>query len=634
MPKIKIILLTILILPACFYLNAQNETAPFKRAEQATTLLRNEGRLLPLQRLDTLQIAYLRFGTIVDDRFLSTAKKYTDISIEEVPATLDTEWFDRIQSQYNLLLLEIQDYPIGNSVPPAYQQKSIIQALVKLPSSITTITGDGSIFQVIPSLQKAPHLLIAPNRMKFAPSIAAQIIFGGMPANGRLLGPIAGAGFRRGSGLNTTATRLGYAPPGYVDMEAQVLEDSITAILQEGIQKKAFPGAQVLVARKGKVVYHQAFGYHTDDSLRAVSPEDVYDLASITKIAGPLPVLMKLHGEGHFDLDAPLKAYFPRFRWSNKAKLTFRPMLAHHARLRPWIPYWRSTLKWNAKYPWRKGWDKERINDYDFRCRTFELDSSKRYPIRVTDSLWLHHKYQKQIYRGIRKSPLNEEPGYTYSGLLFYLLPEIIENITEQDYLSYLNDHIYGKLQANLTYRPMDHFPKSQIVPTERDTFFRMQLLHGTVHDEGAAMMDGISGNAGLFGTANGLAKLMALYLNEGNYGGEQIIAAESLREFTNCQYCEEGNRRGLGFDKPLIKYDRQRSSVAEAASPESFGHSGYTGTFTWVDPKQELIYIFLSNRVYPTRANKGIYQYNIWPRIHAVLYQACRDVAGEQPNK
>ena len=604
---------------------SQSSDASFKRATQATTLLRNDHDRIPLQRLDTLRIGYIQFGIMNDTRFLDRLQSYTDIHIEKIPEKGHEQWIEEVQQKYNLLILEIQDYPIGQRVPPVFAQEDLLKPLAPLKNTITVIVGEGSIFQPMLWMQQVPQLLIAPHHMDEAPDIAAQIIFGGLPAIGKLLGPIPGTHFKRGEGFSTEASRLGYAPPAYVDMDKKILDEYIEAIIGEGIEAAAFPGAQVLVARKGKVVYHEAFGHLTKKQEQVVKKDAIYDLASITKISGPLPALMKLHGEGKFELDAPLKKYIKGFSFSNKAKLTFRPMLAHNAGLRPWIPYWRNTLSWNEKYPWKEGWDNEKINDFDFRQKTFQQDSSEQYTIKVTDQLWLHHKYKKQMYRAIKKSPLNEQKEYAYSGLLFYLLPDIIENISGQNYVQYLHTQFYDKLGAELTYKPLEKYPLERIIPTERDTFFRMQLLHGTVHDEGAAMMDGISGNAGLFGTAEGLAKLMSLYLNEGTYGGEQLIAAKSIQEFTHCHYCEEGNRRGLGFDKPLIEYDAEKSAVAEEASPASYGHSGYTGTFTWVDPKQELIFIFLSNRVYPTRANRRIYELNIRPRIHEAIYKALK---------
>ncbi|MEO0341131.1 MAG: serine hydrolase, partial [Bacteroidota bacterium] len=442
-------------------------------------------------------------------------------------------------------------------------------------------------------------------------SLAAQTIFGGFDK----------------TGLEGGKKRLGYAPPEALGLDGKLLKDSIQAIIQQGLDEGAFPGAQVLVAYKGSIIYHEAFGYHTYDKKKATQLDDIYDLASVTKVSSSLPYLMKRHGQGKFDLEASLGDYFPDFKRSNKGDIIFRQILAHNARLRPWIPYWKGTLKKHPKYPWSKKWDNERINDYQFRKKTFSRDSSADYNIYVADDLWQHRDYQQKMMKGIKKSPLNDKPGYVYSGLLFYLLPEYVARTSGKPYAEALDYYFYKPLGAHtLGFNPLKEFPKGRIIPTERDTFFRMTQIHGHVHDEGAAMMGGLSSNAGLFSSANDLAKLFQMYLNGGEYGGERYIAAESVKEFTRCQYCEEDNRRGLGFDKPLIEYNEASSSVAEAASPASFGHSGYTGTFAWADPEAELLFIFMSNRVYPTRLNRKLYSLGIRPRIHTAIYQALNN--------
>ena len=402
------------------------------------------------------------------------------------------------------------------------------------------------------------------------------------------------------------------------------LRDSIRAILEEGIAGGAFPGAQVLVWHRGEPLVHVTAGYHTYEKLRPTRPDDVYDLASVTKTSSALLVLMQQYGRGELDLDAPLGVLFPELKGTDKRLVPLRSVLAHRAGLLAWVPYWQSTLRGNARYPWRKNWDATRTNDYRFRNRTIRRDSSRRFPIRLTDDMWLHRKYrEKRIYRAIRKSPLQPPGDYVYSGLLFYLLPAYVERTTGTDYRTYLRENFYDPLGADeLGYRPLDRgIPLDRIVPTEVDTFFRMDTLHGVVHDEGAAMMDGVSSNAGLFSTAEDLAKLYQMLLNGGEYAGRRYLTQAAVDTFTSYQYPAEGSRRGLGFDKPLLEYDPVASSVAEDASPASFGHSGYTGTFVWADPGTELLYIFLSNRVHPSRDRRAIYDLNIRPRIHTLLY-------------
>lgn len=597
----------------------------FKRAEQATTVLINKDELLPLKRLDTLRIAHISFGQLQTGPFLETLNKYAPVTHVDTPFDITAEWVAEQREKFDLFILELEDIPVAGQVPAVYNYQDFIQPIIEQLPTLVFINGDGSVLQVMPFLRKAHGMLITPSHEAMGTVVAAQIIFGAVGAQGKLRGGLRGTDLRTGDGYTYPGgEHLRYTPFDYAELDQSLLEDSIAAIVEEGIAKGAFPGAQVLVARHGNVVYHKAFGHHTFENTQAVSTDDLYDLASVTKISSALPALMKLHGEGKFQLNAPLEKYMPEFKGSDKGDLTFRSMLAHNARLRPWIPYWKGTLRGHSRYPWQKRWDNERINDGRFRWFTFKADSSKRFPIYVTDNLWLHRKYKKRIYKAIKKSPLNEEPGYVYSGLLFYLLPEIVADLTTTAYTEYLDRHFYHRLGAfSLGYRPLEEYPREQIVPTEQDTFFRMQQLHGYVHDEGAAMMGGISANAGLFANARDLAKLMHLYMNNGRAAGEQLIDSASVAEFTRCQYCEEGNRRGLGFDKPMIEYDSARSYVAGSASPSSFGHSGYTGTFTWADPESGLLLVFLSNRVYPTRENRKLYELNIRPRLHEVLYQA-----------
>jgi CubicO group peptidase (beta-lactamase class C family) len=223
----------------------------------------------------------------------------------------------------------------------------------------------------------------------------------------------------------------------------------------------------------------------------------------------------------------------------------------------------------------------------------------------------------------IRKSPVNPEQGYLYSGLAFYLWPEIVEQLTGKEFEAYLKDSIYHILGANtLTYNPYKYFGLDRIIPTENDTFFRKIQIHGWVHDEGAAMMNGVSANAGLFGTTTDLAKLMQMYLNMGEYGGYRFITRPTLKNFTSYHYANENVHRGLGFDKPLLK-DKERGMPAKDAGEDSFGHSGYTGTFIWADPDTGILFVFMSNRVYPTRENNKIASLSIRPKMHQVVYDA-----------
>ena len=386
---------------------------------------------------------------------------------------------------------------------------------------------------------------------------------------------------------------LPYSPIDTLDYDSLYLHQTLDSIIQTGIDSAAFPGAQLLVIHKGKSIFDKTFGHHTYDKIRPVQAKDLYDLASVSKTTTGTLALMYLYDKGLFDLDGLWQDDFPSFKNSNKANLDFRSVLAHQARLIPYITFWAKAKRKNGKFKWR----------------TFKSKPSKRFPIKITDKLYLHRNYKKKMYNGIKKSNLRADTSYKYSGLSFLLYPDLIKEKTGQSFDTFLYNTFYKPIGAErLVFTPTKYFPLSEIVPTEVDTFFRQQLVHGTVHDENAAMLNGISSNAGLFGNAHDLGKLLQLFLNKGTYGDRRYLKASTIEEFTRCQFCEEGNRRGLGFDKPLIEYDAKAAYIAKSASPESYGHSGFTGTFYWVDPIADLIVIFLSNRVYPTRASRKLY--------------------------
>ena len=416
--------------------------------------------------------------------------------------------------------------------------------------------------------------------------------------------------FGGASGMHSNGDfRFGFGNAKEVGLDYDKMKYKIDSIANTAISDSVAPGIQVLVARYGVVVFHQTYGYHTYDSIKKVQMDDIYDWASVTKITSALPALMKLHDEDKFDLDATLGTYLPYFNHGNKKHLIFRRILSHNAGLTPWIPYWKTTLRRNGSFRWR----------------TLSHKKSEHYNIQIVPGLYLYNGYKKKIYRQIRRSKVNNinHPAYKYSGLSFYLFPEIVEKLSSNDFQKYLSDNFYKPLGANTVgYNPLKRFDIGRIIPTENDTLFRHTLIHGTVHDEGAAMMGGVSANAGLFGTTLDLAKIMQMYLWKGKYGGERYISENTINKFSFAHYANEGNRRGLGFDKPKLE-NREDDSCSPDASMSSFGHAGYTGTYTWVDPESGILFVFMSNRVYPTRENRLLYELNVRPSIHQAIYDA-----------
>jgi CubicO group peptidase (beta-lactamase class C family) len=343
-----------------------------------------------------------------------------------------------------------------------------------------------------------------------------------------------------------------------------------------------------------------------------VKDDDLYDLASITKISSTLPGLMLLNTEGKFDPDKTLGFYLPDFKKTNKGNIGMRDFLTHQAGLTPFIMFWKETIKKNG----------------EFKPRTFSFGPSKKFPYEVAQGLYMHKNYRKKMFNEIKKSKLGEKK-YVYSDLTFIIAPEIINRLTGQKWYEFVTDSIYKKIGAmEMGFNPYKKFPIDRIVPTEYDSLFRKQLLHGTVHDEAAAMQGGISGHAGLFSDANDLMKLMELYRRMGEYGGQQIIGKNVMEEYTKVQFPANNNRRGLGFDKPLLnnsQLSENDSYPTRSASPESFGHSGYTGTFVWVDPVSEISYVFLCNRVNPTRRSEQLYNLNIRSGILKAIYDSIK---------
>ena len=396
-------------------------------------------------------------------------------------------------------------------------------------------------------------------------------------------------------------------------MSSESLNRKIDSITNIGLKAKAYPGCEIMVARKGIVVFHKTYGYHTYDGRIPVRKDDLFDLASVTKVSSTLAGLMLLNSEGKFSVERKLGDYLPDFRKTNKGDLLMKDLLTHQAGLKDWIPFWKETVR----------------ADSSFKRKIFRHEYSEKYPLKVANDLYINKNYRKKIFGEIKKSPLGEKK-YVYSDLTFIISTGIIDNLTGEKWYDFVTRNIYHKLGAyDICFNPYLKYSLQRIVPTEFDSLFRRQLLHGTVHDEGAAMLGGISGHAGLFATANDLMKLMELYRRKGEYGGEQIINRDILEEYTRVQFPENNNRRGLGFDKPYlnnVELGPADAYPAKSATPQSFGHSGYTGTFVWIDPINEITYIFFSNRVYPTRNNNLLSELNIRPYILQAIYDSIID--------
>ncbi len=596
-------------------LNApQFEVTQRKLIKSSLTLLANDD-ILPVENLENRKIAAVSIGSNAPTAFQKMLANYTSVEHFELPGNASEQEWAKLRmklTNYNLVIAGIHGI---NKYPPGQYgtnktERQAVENLVNENNTVLAFFGNAYALKYFENIHHVKGLILAYQDNALTQQLAAQLVFGGIGANGKL--PVSvDARFNAGDGIQVNSNRsFSYTIPEAAGIDSKKLY-KIDSIAQMGVEEKAYPGCQVLIAKDGKIVYHKCFGYLTYNKVRPVEKNQLYDWASVTKVTGPLPAIMKLVDEKKIDIDAPFSRYWPDFKGSNKERLILREVLAHQARLEPYIAYWRGAVN-------EKG---------ELDRRIFRHEPSEHFSIRVSDKLYMNPNYYSVMMDTLIRSELLPRRKYTYSGLSFYLYPKIIENLTGTDYETYVKQNFYRPLGAyTVTYNPYKHFPLKRIVPTEIDDFFRQEALCGFVHDEGAAMMAGISGNAGLFGTTNDLAKIFEMYLQKGYFGGRRYISEKTIGEFTRVQYPENENRRGLGFDKPLIDNDENEledAYPAVSSSVNSFGHSGFTGTFAWADPDNNLLFVFMSNRVYPTRENQRLYELNIRTEMHQAIYDS-----------
>ncbi|MVN76472.1 serine hydrolase [Hymenobacter sp. HMF4947] len=542
-------------------------------------VLRNEGGLLPLQRLDTLRLATVKVRSMPDVVDFSwnlpqDVANYAPGFYSVGPQAAD---FAQLRAS-NLLILALPD--------ASPRDRATLQQVLKLHKKVVVLLFDSTALAALPELHQVAAVVLAKARNTGACSQAIQVLFGGVGATGRLA-PAASASW--GPSLNTRGgLRLAYGTPTAAGLRPS-LSALVDSLMQRALDAGAFPGGQVVVVRHGVVALSRSYGVQQAGPAaqpRPVLNNTLYDFASLTKVTAALPALMRLQDLGLFGPDYTLGALFDFLEGSDKQNLRLRDVLTHQARLKPFIPFWQDYVNYSG-----------RLNR-----RYFRPDSSAAYSLPVAAGIWGSRALPARIYRGVANSPLNAKPGYVYSDFSFMLYPYYVQRASGKPFDQFVADEIYRPLGAStLGFNPERRFPRWRIAPTEYDSAFRKQLVHGTVHDENAAMLGGVSGHAGLFGTANDLAKLVQMYLWQGRYGGQQLIKAETIAEYTRCQFCPD-NRRALGFDKPDPK--NPALNAARSASPRSYGHTGFTGTYFWVEPDLDLFVILLTNRVNPTRRN------------------------------
>ena len=449
-------------------------------------------------------------------------------------------------------------------------------------------------------------IIHSPNSSEIEYGIASQLIFGGYPFNNTLTKDIR-TPHSEGYGLQTAKTRLSYGHLSNLKINNPKLTE-IDSIINDAIRNEAMPGCQILAAKDGHVFYQKSFGYHTYDSTsKKVSNSDIYDLASITKIASSAMTLMKLESEDKFSVDSVLGFYLPEMLDSSEYKhLKIKDILTHQAGLASWIPFFFNTLE-----------------DGKPSYALYSKFPSSIHKNRVANDLYILDSYRDSIFHTILNTELKKNKKYKYSDLGYYFINEIIGEITSQSQDQYV-EQIYSQLGLkNIGYCPRNKWNIDRIPPTENDTLFRNQLVHSDVHDQGAALLGGVGGHAGLFSNANDLAVIMQLFLNRGTYGGDTIFNKYMIEKYTSAPFYETNdNRRGIAFDKP-VRNGAGGPTCFECMSLSSFGHSGFTGNLTWADPESGLVYVFLSNRVYPDAENHKLITMNIRTEVMQVITDA-----------
>ncbi len=572
--------------------------------ENAITLVQNKKNNLPLKNLELHKIAYVKMGDADASPFINSLHKYTKV---DVVNSKNLDGLIASLKNYNTVIVGFHKSNANPWKSYQFTDKELVwlYEISRTNNVILTLFAKPYALDDFKTFENFESILMAYQNSPIAQQKAAQIIFGGLSAKGVL--PVScGVKFKAGDGLQTTAlNRLTYGLAESVGMDSSHLQ-KIDSIANHAISEQMTPGIQLLVARKGTVIYEKSFGYHTYKNASEVKFNNLYDVASLTKILATLPLLMELIDSGVITLDATLGDLLPSYKNTNKETITIQEMLSHYAQLKPWIPFYVSTLDSITEKP---------------NPKFYKSKPSKKFPIKVNERLYLRTDFKDSIQNQIINSELLEEKEYRYSDLPYYILKLIIEKHYDLPLEALVQQHFYKPLGANYTtYKPLEKFNKFDIIPTEIDDYFRYDTVHGYVHDMGAAMQDGVGGHAGLFSNANDVAKLMQMYLQEGFYGGKRYFSTDTFKAFNTCHYCDEENRRGIGFDKPQLE---DEGPTCGCLSMTSFGHSGFTGTYAWADPEEEIVYVFLANRTYPKSEINRLSEENIRTEIQRLIYES-----------
>lgn len=600
--RLSCLIASVFLMGATFTNNERSDNERFlaemKSAGESTVLLNNHKQIIPLMYLERAKIASVNLGSAHAAVFDSLLNKYASIdSYTSTSYNADSLSIDDLIDD-----LKFKNTVIAQVTDASLNDKETMHFLLdnqKNKQLIVVLFGNAGSLAKLNDIT-APVILTS--HTDAGANFAAQLVFGGVAAKGRLSAKVS-ARYTKGAGFATRKTRLKYTVPEEAGINSSYLKE-IDEVALEAVRERAAPGAVVMVLKDGNVIFNKAYGSHTygADAL-PTKINDIFDLASVTKISATTMAVMRLHEQQKLKLDTNVGAYIPKARNTDKKDITVREVMLHQAGFIPFIPFYR-----------------------DMKKTDFSPDSSYAFPVKAADNYYMRRNYFGEVmWYQMLHAPIKTRGKYVYSDLSMYYMKEMVERQSGETLDKYVWNEFYKPLGMKTAgFNPRYRFAKDQIVPTEDDTYFRKTLLHGYVHDQGASMVGGISGHAGLFASANDLAILYQMVLNGGSYGGVQYFKPETVNMFTRKQ--SDVSRRGLGFDR--WDADSKNGYPSKLASPETYGHTGYTGTCVWVDPKYNMVYIFLSNRVHPSVSNK-LSELSIRGRIQDAVYKAIQNGTG-----
>ena len=584
----------------------------YKLYEAAITLVKNHNTVLPLSPYYRDCIASLVLNDTLNNPFQLLLNQYSRVDTYAISKDASEAYIDSILdrlAEYDRVIVSIHNTST-NAAKNFNLTDKIIEVeskLAKKKRSILCVFGNAYTLGKLKELNNQDALILGYEDTYIPQLITAQKIFGVTSFTGKL--PITPGGeLKYNDGLTSKSTNLlKYTMPEEIGISASSFL-AMDTIITNAIIDSVFPGCQLLVAVDRKVIYNKSFGYFTYDKTHAVSNSDLYDIASVTKIASTALAAMLLSDKHKLDIEAKASKYLPELRSSNKKDLTIKQLMAHEAGLQAWIPFWKNTMGSNG-----------------LDTSLYKLERQEGFEVQITDSLYLLDSYKDSIWKQIITSDVKVPGSYVYSDLGLLILQRIIEKITGDPIDEYVQDNFYKPLGiSRIAFNPSSQFNKNVIAPTELDTAFRKCLVQGCVHDPAAAMLGGVAGNAGVFCNASALATILQMLLDGGTYGGRQFIKPATIAKYTSTAFPGTANRRGLIFDKPETDITKN-GPTAKDASSLTYGHSGFTGTCAWADPSKNMIFIFLSNRVYPSAGNTKITSQNIRTNLMQVVYNALR---------